>query len=210
MRATAVSTPASFVAMNLPNILTLSRIPLMFLIVGLMQCHWLGAASLAFWLFIAGAVSDWLDGHIARKRGLVSGFGKLMDALTDKIFVLGLMIAFVVEYKDLIFFVLLMLCREFLITGMRMVAASKGVVFAAEKGGKQKTVTQLIAIGFLLFVPMLQMDIAPFFGWNIGAFPEYFHKMGLVVFIIATFFTLWSGYGYFVKYRHVVFEEPAK
>jgi len=56
--------------MNLPNILTLSRIPLMFVIVSLMECHWPGAASLAFILFIAGAVSDWLDGYIARKRNL--------------------------------------------------------------------------------------------------------------------------------------------
>ncbi len=196
--------------MNLPNILTLSRIPLMFVIVGLMQCHWLGAASLAFWLFIAGAVSDWLDGHIARKRGLVSSFGKLMDALTDKIFVLGLMIGFVDDDALPIFWVLLVLCREFLITGMRMVAASKGVVFAAEKGGKQKTVTQLIAIGFLLFVPMLQTDIAYYLTWDMSGFAEVLHKTGLVVFIVATFFTLWSGYGYFVKYRHVVFEEPAK
>jgi len=102
------------------------------------------------------------------------------------------------------------LCREFLITGMRIVAASKGVVFAAEKGGKQKTVTQLIAIGFLLFVPMLQTDIAYFLTWDMSGFGEVLHKTGLVVFIVATFFTLWSGYGYFVKYRHVVFEEPAK
>jgi CDP-diacylglycerol--glycerol-3-phosphate 3-phosphatidyltransferase len=196
--------------MNLPNILTLSRIPLMFVIVVLMQCHWLGAASLAFWLFIAGAVSDWLDGHLARKLGLVSSFGKLMDALTDKIFVLGLMIAFVDNDALPVYWVLLVLCREFLITGMRMVAASKGVVFAAEKGGKQKTVTQLIAIGFLLFVPMLQTDIAYFLTWDLSAFAEALHKTGLVVFIIATFFTLWSGYRYFMKYRRVVFEEQAK
>ena len=71
--------------MNLPNILTLSRIPLMFIIVWLMFQTWLGAASLAFWLFIAGAISDWLDGYIARKRGITTVFGKLMDALADKI-----------------------------------------------------------------------------------------------------------------------------
>jgi CDP-diacylglycerol--glycerol-3-phosphate 3-phosphatidyltransferase len=194
--------------MNLPNLLTLSRIPLMFVIVGLMQCHWPGAASLAFILFIAGAVSDWLDGYIARTRGLVSNFGKLMDALTDKIFVLGLMIAFVDTDALPIYWVLLVLCREFLITGMRMVAASKGVVFAAERGGKQKTVTQLIAIGFLLFVPMLETDLARVLPWDLSPFADLFHKMGLGIFIIAVFFTLWSGYGYFTKYRGVVFAEP--
>jgi CDP-diacylglycerol--glycerol-3-phosphate 3-phosphatidyltransferase len=194
--------------MNLPNLLTLSRIPLMFVIVSLMQCQWRWAATLAFVLFIAGAVSDWLDGYIARKRGLVSNFGKLMDALTDKIFVLGLMIAFVVTDALPVFLVLLILCREFLITGMRMVAASKGVVFAAERGGKQKTVTQLIAIGFLLFVPMLQTDFACFLPWDLSPFAEAMHRTGLVIFIVATFFTLWSGYRYLMKYRGVVFAEP--
>ncbi|HXC01363.1 MAG TPA: CDP-diacylglycerol--glycerol-3-phosphate 3-phosphatidyltransferase [Opitutaceae bacterium] len=196
--------------MNLPNILTLSRIPLMFVIVSLMECHWPGAASLAFILFIAGAVSDWLDGYIARKLGLVSNFGKLMDALTDKIFVLGLMIAFVDTDALPIYWVLLVLCREFLITGMRMVAASKGVVFAAERGGKQKTVTQLIAIGFLLFVPMLETDLTRVLPWDLGPFADLLHNMGLGIFIVAVFFTLWSGYRYFTKYREVVFAEPGK
>ena len=194
--------------MNLPNILTLSRIPLMFFIVSLMECHWPGAASLAFILFIAGAVSDWLDGYIARRRNLVSNFGKLMDALTDKVFVLGLMVGFVDTDALPIYWVLLVLCREFLITGMRMVAASKGVVFSAERGGKQKTVTQLIAIGFLLFVPMLETDLARVLPWDVGAFADLLHNMGLGIFIIAVFFTLWSGYRYFTKYRGVVFEEP--
>jgi len=196
--------------MNLPNLLTLSRIPLMFLIVVLMHCNWLGAASLAFILFLVAGVSDWLDGYLARRLGLVSNFGKLMDALTDKIFVLGLMIAFVDNDALPVYWVLLVLCREFLITGMRMVAASKGVVFAAEKGGKQKTVTQLIALGFLLFVPMLQTDVAYFLKWDLSAFGETLHRTGLVIFIVATFFTLWSGYGYFIKYRRVVFEDSSK
>src|ERR1035441_7520573 len=186
--------------MNLPNILTLSRIPLMFVIVSLMQCHRPGAASLAFVLFIAGAVSDWLDGYIARKRCLVSNFGKLMDALTDKIFVLGLMISFVDTDVLPIFWVLLVLCREFLITGMRMVAASKGVVFAAERGGKQKTVTQLIAIGVLLFLPMTEIDLARFLPWDLGPFADLLHNIGLGIFIVAVFFALWSGFRYFTKY----------
>ncbi len=196
--------------MNLPNLLTLSRIPLMFIIVVLMQCRWPGAASLAFVLFLAAGVSDWLDGYLARRRGLVSNFGKLMDALTDKIFVLGLMIALVGNGSLPIYWVLLVLCREFLITGMRMVAASKGVVFAAERGGKQKTVTQLIALGFLLFIPMLRADIAPFLRWDLPpSFAETLYNIGLGLFIVATFFTLWSGYGYFTKYRRIVFEESA-
>ena len=69
----------------------------MFAIVALMYPRWTGAASIAFWLFIAGAVSDWLDGYVARKQGIVSDFGKLMDALTVKIMVLGIMVPLVVR-----------------------------------------------------------------------------------------------------------------
>src|ERR1700690_1529059 len=85
--------------MNLPNAITLSRIPLMFVIVGLMFCAWPGAATLAFALFIAAAVSDWLDRYLAPPRGLVSNFGKLMDPMADKIMVMGIVIALVDMHK---------------------------------------------------------------------------------------------------------------
>jgi len=67
--------------MNLPNLITLSRIPLMFIIAALMYCDWIGSATLAFILFILAAVGDWLDGYLARKWQQVTTFGKLMDAL---------------------------------------------------------------------------------------------------------------------------------
>ena len=75
--------------MNLPNVLTLVRMPLTFAIVALMYGTWPGAATLAFWLFIAAAITDWLDGKLARERNIVSDFGKFMDALADKVLVLG-------------------------------------------------------------------------------------------------------------------------
>lgn len=197
--------------MNLPNTLTLSRVPLMFLIVWLMFQPWLGAASLAFWLFIAGAVSDWLDGYLARQRGIVSVFGKLMDALTDKIMVLGIMVALLdSESKNSIplAFVLITLCREFLVSGVRMVAASKGIVVAADRGGKTKTVTQLIAIGFLLATPMVGNDwayLVPWSGWE--RFTEFLHSIGLVGFILGTFLAVWSGWRYIYQYKDVVFSD---
>ncbi len=195
--------------MNLPNVLTLSRIPLMFVIVALMFQQWLGAASLAFWFFIAGAVSDWLDGYIARKRGIVTIFGTLMDALTDKIMVLGIMVAMVDRnlHPIPLAFVLITLCREFLVSGMRMVAASKGVVVPADSGGKTKTVTQLIAIGFLLATPMVGRDWAYFTSWDLSRFTEILQTIGLVGFIIGTFFAVWSGWRYIIQYKDVVFSE---
>ena len=73
--------------MNLPNVLTLIRMPLTFAIVALMYGTWPWAATLAFWLFIAAAITDWLDGKLARERNIVSDFGKFMDALADKVLV---------------------------------------------------------------------------------------------------------------------------
>jgi CDP-diacylglycerol---glycerol-3-phosphate 3-phosphatidyltransferase len=195
--------------LNLPNLITLSRIPMMFLIVWLMYAQWRGAASLAFWLFIATAVGDWLDGYLARRQNLVSNFGKFMDALTDKILVLGIMVAFVELFSSGVFLVmvLLTLCREFLISGMRMVAATKGVVVAAERGGKLKTVMQLIAVGFLLFVPMLETDWSAFLPFPVNDYANVLSMIGMVLFIIATALTVSSGVSYAMKYR-AIFDEP--
>jgi CDP-diacylglycerol--glycerol-3-phosphate 3-phosphatidyltransferase len=190
---------------NLPNLITLSRIPTMFLIVWLMYCQWIGAATLAFWIFIATAVGDWLDGYLARRQNLVSNFGKFMDALTDKILVIGLMVAFVEIFSSGLFLimVLLTLCREFLVSGMRMVAATKGVVVAAERGGKAKTLFQLIAVGFLLFVPMLEIDIAPLLKLDVTAYTKVLSKIGYLLFVIATILTVISGFSYAFKYQKV-------
>lgn len=193
--------------MNLPNIITLSRVPLMFVLAWLMYQTWFGAATVTFWLFIACAVGDWLDGYLARKQGLVTTFGKLMDALTDKIMVLGLMIVFVDQQTIPVFWVLLTLCREFLVTGMRMVAASKGVIVAADKSGKAKTLTQLIAIGFLLFVPMLTTDLAYFFNYDLSIYSEVIHKLGLAIFIVGTAFAVSSGVAYIWRHKDVVFND---
>lgn len=193
--------------MNLPNLITLSRIPLMFLVVWLMNQSWPWAATLAFWLFIIAAVGDWLDGYIARKRNLTSLFGKFMDALTDKIFVLGIMVAFVEQGTVPIYWVLIVLCREFLISGMRMMAAAKGVVVSAERGGKTKTLTQLIAVGFILFVPMLQNDIAARVNFDFAPYAEPIHTIGLGLFVLGVYFTVRSGCDYMVKYRAVMLDD---
>ncbi|MBW8781555.1 MAG: CDP-diacylglycerol--glycerol-3-phosphate 3-phosphatidyltransferase [Verrucomicrobia bacterium] len=193
--------------MNLPNLITLSRVPLMFLVVWLMYQSWHGAPTLAFSLFVIAAVGDWLDGYIARTRKLVSTFGKFMDALTDKIFVIGLMIAFVEKQLVPIYWVLIVLCREFLISGMRMMAAAKGVVVAAERGGKAKTLTQLVAVGFLLFAPMLEEDVARWLHLDLADYGRPIYWTGLGLFILSVYFTVRSGWDYIVKYRQVVFDE---
>jgi CDP-diacylglycerol--glycerol-3-phosphate 3-phosphatidyltransferase len=191
--------------MNLPNVITLSRIPCMFGIVGLMYCSWPAAASLAFWLFMAAAAGDWFDGYLARKRGIVTTFGKLMDALTDKIMVMGLVIAFVDLHVIPVALALITLCREFLITGLRMVVAAKGVVVPADGGGKSKTMTQLIALGFLLGAPMARRDWALFLPWNLNGFADGTHVIGVWIFGLGTFLAVWSGWRYIARYRSLIF-----
>jgi CDP-diacylglycerol--glycerol-3-phosphate 3-phosphatidyltransferase len=199
--------------LNLPNAITLSRIPLMFVIVWLMYQGWTGAASLAFSLFLAGALGDWLDGYYARKLGLVSTFGKFMDALSDKIFVLGIMVAMVdidTHFHMPVAFVLITLCREFLVSGMRMAAASKGVVVPADRGGKTKTLTQLIALGFLLAAPMVLDDWArllPGQRQELTNFGEMVHYVGLGGFILGTFLAVWSGWRYIERHKALVFDD---
>jgi CDP-diacylglycerol--glycerol-3-phosphate 3-phosphatidyltransferase len=191
--------------MNLPNAITLSRIPLMFIIVGLMYCSWPGAATLAFVLFVAAAVGDWLDGYLARTRGLESNFGKLMDAMADKIMVMGIVIALVERREIPVPLALITLCREFLITGMRMVAATKGVVVAADGGGKTKTVTQLIALGFFLAAPMVSVDGTHAFHWDSVQFVGYVGNVGVIIFLAGTVLSVWSGYRYITRNARLVF-----
>lgn len=193
--------------MNLANLLTLSRIPMMFIIVGLMYMAWSGAATLAFVLFVVAGVTDWLDGLVARRQGLVSTFGILMDALTDKVLMLGLMIALVDLDKVSIFLVLLILGREFLITGMRLVAATKGVVVAAERGGKLKTLTQIISIGAFLFGDMVRADFDVWLSVDLSGLAWLADWVGLVLFFLATILTLTSGFSYMQKYGKMVFSE---
>ncbi len=186
--------------MNLPNLLTLSRIPILFGIVGLLYLPVAGASTAAFVLFVIGALTDWADGYYARKQGLVSNFGKLMDALTDKVFMVGLFIALLAKGvlpAWTLPLLLLILSREFLITGLRLVAASSGIVLAAEKSGKHKTVSQIVSAVLLLLGVAVQADFPNLLPNVIG---ETLYWGGLVFFCIATLLTVSSGTQYMVKY----------
>jgi len=186
---------------NLPNILTLSRIPILFGVVAFLYAPFSGASTVAFVLFVIGALTDWADGYCARKQGLVSNFGKLMDALTDKVFMVGLFISLLVlgvlPGIWSLFMLLLILSREFLITGLRLVAASSGIVLGAEKSGKHKTVSQMVSAILLLLSLVVHNDLP-------NLFPEIVGKVlywgGLGFFVLATVLTVSSGTMYMVKY----------
>ncbi len=179
----------------------------MFVIVWLMRGNFAGAAIAAFLLFVIAGLTDWADGYFARKQGLVSNFGILMDALTDKILMLGLMIALVDVGQVHIFLVLLILGREFMITGMRLVAATKGVVVSAESSGKQKTVTQIMAVGAYLLEDVFRNDFSGVEGTWTRQTADALDWAGMILFGLCVFMTLYSGVKYFRKYGELVFLE---
>jgi CDP-diacylglycerol--glycerol-3-phosphate 3-phosphatidyltransferase len=200
---------------NLPNLLTLSRIPIIFGVVALLYLPMTGASTVAFVLFVIGAITDWADGYYARKQGIVSNFGKLMDALTDKVFMVGLFITMVVmgELPGLwsLFLLLLILSREFLITGLRLVAASSGIILAAEKSGKNKTVFQITSAILLLLAIAIRKDMPNLFPAIFGySFDGILHWAGVLCFVLAAVLTISSGTKYMIKYWSVFIGEDEK
>jgi CDP-diacylglycerol--glycerol-3-phosphate 3-phosphatidyltransferase len=200
--------------MNLPNALTLIRMPLTFAIVTLMYGKWPWAATLGCGLFVAAAITDWLDGKLARERNIVSDFGKFMDALVDKVLVLGIMVALLdLDYLRLpgvvvMLMVLTVLTREFMISGLRMMAARRGVVMAADFGGKIKTIIQMTSLGCLLGEPMFGRDFAPLLGSRFDWISQFLHWVGLILFFVSMWFMVSSMWNYYRKYRHVLFDGP--
>ncbi|MBI2870573.1 MAG: CDP-diacylglycerol--glycerol-3-phosphate 3-phosphatidyltransferase [Candidatus Omnitrophica bacterium] len=182
--------------MTLANQITLSRIILAFLFMFLLFLPgWLGKV-LALVVFIAAALTDLLDGRLARGRGEVTDFGVLMDPIADKVLVLAAFLAFLELKLIAAWMVVLIVARELLVTGLRLLAASKGLVLGAERGGKHKTVSQQVAIITILVVLVLQslnedFDLSPF-DRVLGIADRVIFMLMLAV----TLLTLGSGIGY--------------
>ena len=144
---------------NLPNMLSLFRVILVpVILVFLTLRGQLGYVMglnvgdcIAAVVFIIASITDAVDGYIARKRNIVTNIGKFIDPLADKILVIAVLTALVELHRFPAWMVVVIISREFIVSGLRMVAASEGVVIAASKGGKLKTVTQIIGIILLLF-----------------------------------------------------------
>ncbi len=138
--------------MNLPNKLTILRVIMVpfcvfFMLTDMLGLlgHWIGLI-----IFIVAALTDLLDGWIARKYNIVTNFGKFMDPLADKLLVCSMLICLVALGRIEAWIVIVIIAREFIISGFRLVASDQGVVIAASYWGKFKTVFQLIMIGFLM------------------------------------------------------------
>jgi CDP-diacylglycerol---glycerol-3-phosphate 3-phosphatidyltransferase len=191
------SRPGARDGMNLPNKLTISRflLTVAFLVVMFSQVRYHTTIALA--LFIAAAVSDYLDGELARRHKLITNFGILMDPLADKIMVCSAFIAFVGLNWIPAWMVVIVVARELAITGLRLLAAAKNVVLAAEGYGKQKTISQIVAI-IAIFVLASYNDWG-FVGRALFGFPfpgqtpwvEWFTELAKWVAVALTFISGW-------------------
>ncbi|MFM2294829.1 MAG: CDP-diacylglycerol--glycerol-3-phosphate 3-phosphatidyltransferase [Verrucomicrobiota bacterium] len=138
--------------MNLPNKLTISRFALTGVFLGVIFSGVRGHQTMALVLFCAASLTDFFDGKIARERNLITNFGILMDPLADKILICSAFIAFVGLNLMPAWMVVIIVARELAITGLRLLAASKNVVLAAERYGKHKTISQIVAVIAILVV----------------------------------------------------------
>ncbi len=190
--------------MNLPNRLTIARLYLTagFVVSMTLAWRWNYSAGLAF--FVAASCTDYLDGQIARSRRLVSEFGKLMDPLADKVLMAAGFICLIPEGAIPAWAVIVIISREFLITGLRLLAASKGTVLPADKLGKHKTVWQMITvIYFLLLLSLREGERAGVFA-GLWWWPRAWRYGGAALIALTLVLTLYSGAGYLWKNRRIV------
>ena len=176
--------------MNLPNKLTMARVIMIPFFVIFMLTGWGGEASkwISLAIFIVASLTDLLDGHIARKHNLVTNFGKFMDPLADKLLVCSAMICLVEMGRIPAWIVIVIISREFIISGFRLIASDNGRVIAASYWGKFKTTFQM------LMVIVLILDIQM----------PFFQILGTVLTYVALILTVVSLIDYIVKNKDVL------
>ena len=142
---------------------------------------------LGTWLvFLIACLTDYWDGVIARHQGKATKKGKLLDPVADKILICSLLILLVALERAPAYLTVILIARELIINGLRSIAAAEGEVIAASSGGKSKTITQMVAVGFLII------------NYNTIGLPC--HEIGIMMLWVATGISLWSGYKYIVSY----------
>ena len=189
--------------MNLPNKLTITRIILTFIFIYFISQEGFVAITAATLLFILACLTDFADGYIAKKYHQVSDFGKLMDPIADKFLILAAFLAFVRMQIVENWMVILILGREIIVTSLRIFALSKGKVLTAERAGKHKTVSQMVAIfsilGFIIFKESLYSRSR----WSEAI--EIWWRCGIdMLMLITVGLTLISGLSYLWNNRKLI------
>ena len=199
--------------MNLPNKLSLMRIILVpFILLFMLPIH-IGSFEPSGWneficeygmiiaavLFVIASVTDLFDGKIARKYNLITNLGKFLDPLADKMLVICILIALVDLGRISSIWVCIIIVREFAVSGIRMLASAKGVVIAAKMIGKIKTVTQMVAISYLMFETLLIKIIDAASSCDLADITDGVQVVGNILLIISVIMTIISGVDYLLK-----------
>lgn len=186
--------------LNIPNILTMMRIAAIPLMALLLMSP---SKANGFWaaaVFALASITDWLDGYLARRMEIVTVFGKFLDPIADKLIVMAALIMILPFGWVPAWMVLIILGREIIITGLRGIASSEGIVIQASDLGKFKTIFQIVAILGLL----LHYDYNWLFGIEHVWLHVNMHNVGMFYLWIATVLTVWSGMDYLVRFIRVI------
>jgi CDP-diacylglycerol--glycerol-3-phosphate 3-phosphatidyltransferase len=193
-------------SINLPNKLTLLRLGLVPLFLLFLSIDNIFSHSFALITFIGASITDYYDGKIARARSIETDFGRLMDPLADKILTSAAFIYFVGAYPFIpAWIVTIIIGREFAVSGIRMLAAMKGKIVAADTAGKLKTISQLtVIIAILNVIVYKKLLISVFSYWSAI---EFWAKIGINILVAITLLmTVYSGYNYLRANRHLFWE----
>ena len=188
----------------MPNKLTLSRIILSPIFIAFFLTENFYARVFGFVIFIIASLTDIADGHYARKYNIVTGFGKFMDPLADKILVTTALIALVWLHHARAWMVMLIVSREFFVTGLRMMAAYKGRVINPTFWAKVKTVVQMTTISFILLMVTLDVIFARYPS-PIAEMLIFDRQLVYDIMVgLTTFLTLYTGLDYTIKYYSMI------
>lgn len=191
--------------MNWANRLTLSRLGLTILFVCALNSRWPFGRTLALVLFIVAGITDFFDGEIARRYQFVTNFGKLMDPLVDKIMVSAAFISLVPLKAIPAWAATIVVARDFLITGLRLLASSQGQVLPAETLGKHKTSWQIVTV--LFFLALLSIHELHYVSDDTEWWARAWKQGGRALVAITVGLTLYSGLGYAWRHRALVSTE---
>ena len=159
-------------------------------------------------VFIIASLTDFFDGQIARRCNLITDLGKFLDSLADKMLVIAVLIAFVAIGRISPWLLAIIVLREFMVTGIRLVASKEGVVMAAKMIGKIKTTTQMIAIIYLMFEPTLMKFTGDDYTASLTS-PCVVSVIGDVLFLVCVIMTIVSGMDYLIKNKGYLKDKPA-
>jgi CDP-diacylglycerol--glycerol-3-phosphate 3-phosphatidyltransferase len=190
--------------MNLPNQLTIARIILAPVFMIFLLINNLYSQYFATFIFIVASLTDLYDGYLARKTGVITGFGKFMDPLADKILVYTAFVSFVALGYVKTWMILVMILRDFLVTGLRSLAAYKGVVILPSVLAQWKTVCQMTVIIIILLYINLKSTLLPLgYSWSILTTDSAFRAFDVMIFI-TMLLTVGTGLDYLVKNAFVL------